>query len=168
MPEDSDAEEGEHLATSDTGDEEPVTFDRAGSDAGGREEVGEAATAPTHDTERAPTPETEGFVLDEFHETGDGFVGPESDEYLVFRNAGSEPIDLSGWTVENGAGRSYAFPGGTVLEPGERLTLHSGRGADTERDRYWNADEPVWEAKRSTVLVETAAGERVLRERIES
>lgn len=161
--------ETDQLATSDTGDDEPVAFDRTESDEPDRDEAGEAATAPAHDTERAPTSAAEGFVLDEIHEDQTGLVGSETEgEFLAFRNVGEEPVDVSGWTVENEAGRSYSFPGGTVLAPGERIKLHGGRGTDTEDDLYWNADEPILEAKRTTITVETADGERVLRERYES
>lgn len=181
MPEDTDQEESEavtdepdhveadQLATSDTGDDEPVAFDRTETEGNDRDEVGEAATAPAHDTERAPTRAATGLVLDEIHEDQAGLAGPETEgEFLAFRNVGEEPIDVSGWTIENEAGRSYSFPRGTVLDPGDRVELHGGPGADTEDDLYWNADEPVLEAKRTTITVETADGERVIRERYES
>ena len=168
VTEESDDVEAEQLATSDTGDDEPVAFDRTESEAS-RDEVGEAATAPAHDTERAPTRAAEGLVLDEIHEDQAGLVDPETGgEFLAFRNAGQEPIDLSGWTVENEEGQSYSFPRETVLEPGDRVELHVGRGANTSDDLYWNADEPILAAKRTTITVETAAGEPVLRERYES
>lgn len=156
MPDDTDPDEREtvtdepedveadQLATSDTGDDEPVAFDRTGTGREERDEVGEPATAPAHDTERAPTRAAEGLVLDEIHEDQAGLAGPETaGEFLAFRNAGESPIDVSGWTVENEAGQSYSFPRGTVLEPGERVELHGERGADTEDDLFWNADEPV-------------------------
>ncbi|TKX87839.1 MBL fold metallo-hydrolase, partial [Halorubrum sp. SS5] len=38
-----------------------------------------------------------------------------NDEYVVFENAGEEPIDLSGWTVADEAGHSYVFPEGFAL-----------------------------------------------------
>lgn len=156
--------ETEPIATGDTGDAEPVAFDQAEEDPTPRDERGEPSVAPTQDAARAPTRAAEGLVLDEIHEGKSGPGGDVDDEYLVFENDGDRPVDLSGWTVHTEAGRTYQFPSGTVLAPGERLTLHSGAGTDTGGHRYWNADEPVWDDRRDTVVVETGDGERVLEE----
>lgn len=141
------------IGTSDTGENEPVTFDRV--DTGG-----------TDDTPMSESPrgaEEHALVLDAIHEAP-GFESDPEDEYLTFVNDGDETIDLSGWTVENDAGRSYTFPEGVVLDPGERVTLHSGAGVDDGSDRYWGAAEPVWDEDGDVVTVTTADGRRVLRE----
>lgn len=156
--------ETEPIATGDTGDAEPVTFDRAEENPAPRDDDGEPSVTRTQDAARAPTAATGGLVLDEIRK---GKAGPGDvldDEYLVFENDGDRPVDLSGWTVSNETGRTYRFPSDTVLEPGERLTLHSGAGTDTEGHRYWGAEEPVWDDRRDTVVVETEDGERVVRE----
>ncbi|MEF8773994.1 MAG: lamin tail domain-containing protein [Halobacteriales archaeon] len=87
-----------------------------------------------------------------------------NDEYVVFENAGDEPLDLSGWTVSDEAGRTYTFPDGFELAPGERVTLHTGAGADTATDLYWGAGGPVWNNDGDTVVVRTDDGDVVLQE----
>ena len=87
-----------------------------------------------------------------------------NDEYVVFENRGNDPLDLSGWTVRDESGRTYAFPEGTTLAPGARVTLHTGSGTDSETDRHWGAASPVWNNDGDAVTVETANGSRVLTE----
>ncbi|MFC7254067.1 lamin tail domain-containing protein [Haloplanus litoreus] len=86
------------------------------------------------------------------------------DEYLVLANGGTEPLDLSGWTVADAAGATYTVPAGTTLAPGATLTLHTGAGTDTATDLYWGSTRPVWNNDGDTVIVTTANGERVLTE----
>ncbi|WP_144797028.1 lamin tail domain-containing protein [Halorubrum depositum] len=90
-----------------------------------------------------------------------------NDEYVVFENAGAETLDLSGWTVEDEAGKRYAVPDGVTLAPGETLTLRTGSGTDTDDDLYWGAGSPVWNNGGDTVTVENATGDRVLAESYE-
>ena len=87
-----------------------------------------------------------------------------TDEYLTFENAGEETLDLSGWTVTDEAGKRYTFPDGTTLAPGERVTLHTGSGEDTDTDLYWGASGPVWNNDGDTVTVRAADGTVVLEE----
>jgi competence protein ComEC len=86
------------------------------------------------------------------------------DEYVVFENAGDDPLDLSGWTVEDEAGRTYTFPDGYVLGAGETVTLRTGAGTDTDSDLYWGSDSPVWNNDGDTVIVRNSDGDAVLRE----
>lgn len=83
------------------------------------------------------------------------------DEYLVFENAGDRPIDLTGWTLRDGADHVYRFPE-YVLDPGERVTVVTGSGADTDRRLYWGASAPVWNNGGDTVVV--GDGDRVVLE----
>jgi competence protein ComEC len=85
-----------------------------------------------------------------------------NDEYVVFENAGDEPIDLSGWTVEDEAGRSYEFPQGFTLEAGATVTLRTGSGTDTDTELYWGSDSPVWNNGGDTVILSDDDGDRVI------
>ena len=85
-----------------------------------------------------------------------------SDEYVVFENAGDEPIELSGWTVEDEADHRYEFPQGVTLDAGARVTLRTGSGTDTDTDLYWGAGSPIWNNGGDTVILSNADGERVL------
>lgn len=180
---DRDAEDGtvsQQVATGDTGDAAPVAFDevdeppdkpeaaveepRHDPDATGVDADDAAADRDTPMAESTSGAETTALVLDEISEHSGPFDSGPVEEYLVFVNDGDAPLDVSGWTVENDDGWSYTFSGGPVLAPGERVTLHSGEGTDTETERYWGAMEPVWDDTGDTVTVTTPTGERVLRE----
>jgi competence protein ComEC len=86
------------------------------------------------------------------------------DEYVVFENAGDEPLDLSGWTVEDEAGRTYTFPDGYVLDAGATVTLRTGTGTDTDVDLYWGSGSAIWNNGGDTVIVRNSDGDPVLRE----
>lgn len=85
-----------------------------------------------------------------------------NDEYVVFENTGSAPLDLGGWTVTDEADHSYTFPAGVTVDAGERVTLRTGSGDDTDSDLYWGASSPVWNNGGDTVFVRTDAGDLVL------
>lgn len=44
------------------------------------------------------------------------------EEYIVITNTGSEPVDLTGWILQDASGKSYRFTGGHI-EAGTSLTL---------------------------------------------
>jgi Micrococcal nuclease (thermonuclease) homologs len=75
------------------------------------------------------------------------------DEYLTFENQGTEPVELTGWTVTDEAGASYQFPTGFTLQPGEQVTLYTGAGTDTATSLYWGFYRPVWNNGGDTVFV---------------
>jgi competence protein ComEC len=81
-----------------------------------------------------------------------------NDEYVVFRNSGDAPLDLSGWTVTDEAGKTYTIPEGFTLAAEATVTLHTGSGTDTEADLYWGAGSPVWNNDGDTVTVRTDNG----------
>ncbi|MFB6126864.1 MAG: lamin tail domain-containing protein [Halolamina sp.] len=87
-----------------------------------------------------------------------------TDEFVVLENAGDEPVDLSGWTVADDDGHSYAVPDGVVLGSGERLRIRTGAGEDGSGDLYWSRAGPVWNNDGDTVIVRDADGDVVLRE----
>lgn len=85
-----------------------------------------------------------------------------NDEYVVLENAANRTLDLSGWTVVDGAGHTYGFPDGFSLAPGDRVTLRTGHGTDTATTLYWGADGAVWNNGGDTVLVRASNGTVVL------
>ncbi|MFB6179188.1 MAG: lamin tail domain-containing protein [Halorientalis sp.] len=152
--------DSEQLALSDTGESEPVAFDRTEDlPAAGDHESGSAETT---DQARA-TGHADALAIDTIdpRQTGLGDLR-DTDGSVTIRNEGDEPRDVSEWTVGNDAGQSFRIPANTTIDPGARLTIHSGDGPATETDLYWEADDPVWPNRGGTVVVETPAGERVL------
>ncbi|MDT3433270.1 lamin tail domain-containing protein [Haloarcula sp. 1CSR25-25] len=87
-----------------------------------------------------------------------------NDEYVVFENTGDEPLDLSGWTVEDDVGKTYTFPDGYTLGAGETVTLHTGSGTDSDTDLYWDSGSPIWNNGGDTVTVRNSDGD-VVRQR---
>lgn len=99
------------------------------------------------------------LVLDEVNENPPGSDERRlNEEYVSFKNAGDSPLFLAEWTVGDEAGTEYRFPTGTTLDAGNRLTLRSGAGVDTETTLYWGATTPVWANMGDTVLVRDAEG----------
>lgn len=86
------------------------------------------------------------------------------DEYVIVENTGNTTLDLSGWTITDEAGHTYAFSDGTTLAPGAQLTLHTGAGDDGRTDRYWGASSPVWNNDGDTVILANHDGEPVVTE----
>jgi micrococcal nuclease len=78
-------------------------------------------------------------------------------EFLVLKNRGSEPLDLSGWQVSDEAGHTYEF-GTVTIGPGERVILHTGSGTPTTGAVYWNSSSPIWNNDGDVVTVTRADG----------
>ncbi|WP_135303852.1 lamin tail domain-containing protein [Haloarcula amylovorans] len=103
-----------------------------------------------------------GLVVAGIHADAEGNDNENlNDEYVVFANRGDDSISLSGWTVTDGADHRYTF-GESTLAPGERVTLYTGSGSDTERERYWGANGAVWNNGGDTITVQNADGTVVL------
>ncbi len=67
------------------------------------------------------------------------------EEYIAVRNLDPvNAIDLSLWWVRDSALHRYTFPAGTVLGPGQTVTVHVGTGTDTATDRYFNLRAPIF------------------------
>ncbi|MFB6107216.1 MAG: lamin tail domain-containing protein [Haloplanus sp.] len=86
------------------------------------------------------------------------------DEYVVFRNAGAEPLSLAGWTVTDEAGHAYVF-GNRTLAPGAELVLRTGTGTDDDSTVYWDRTSPVWNNGGDVVRVTDDHGRVVLETR---
>lgn len=67
-------------------------------------------------------------------------------EYVVIRNAGSDPVNLGGWTIQdNSSNHRYSFPPGSMLGSSETVTLHTGCGTDGGGDLFWCEEgSAVW------------------------
>lgn len=56
----------------------------------------------------------------------DGVISSSHDEFLELVNAGTENLDLSGFTVSDKTAVRYTFPVGTMLAPGAALVIFGG------------------------------------------
>ena len=79
-------------------------------------------------------------------------------EYVVIRNRNKRTsVDLSGWSVRDTMLRyptytaavkpppGFTFPAGTVVRPGQTVTLYVGAGTPGGGKFYWNQTAPVFE-----------------------
>ena len=83
-----------------------------------------------------PTGDGSALVLNEIHAdpdvalgdaNGDGRVDLSEDEFLEIVNAGSGPMNLSGWRIEVGFNLlTHVFPADTWLEPGTAIVVFGG------------------------------------------
>ncbi|MBU0595320.1 lamin tail domain-containing protein, partial [Candidatus Bipolaricaulota bacterium] len=107
-----------------------------------------------------PAPETTRveFVWP-FHYDADGDDAVNlTDEYFALQNTGSQPIDLSGWTVSNERGAVFRFPAGFTLALGAVVTIHSGTGTNSASILYWHAGAPVWSDTSDIAVLRDASG----------
>jgi competence protein ComEC len=131
---------------------------------GGSGGTSSTTTAPTTTT----SPPANGFQLTEVHADAAGDDGDNlNDEYIVLKNSGTTPLDLSGWQIRDEADHSYTVPNGVTLEPNAKITIHTGSSENTNTDLYWDSGQPIWNNGGDTVIVVDTEGTTVLRETYE-
>jgi Lamin Tail Domain len=64
-------------------------------------------------------------------------------EWIRLKNTGSSSRSLKNWTIRDKAGHVYRF-GTYRLGAGKTVTVHTGRGSNSARHRYWQQDRYVW------------------------
>lgn len=79
--------------------------------------------------------------------------GAVNNETVVLVNAGG-PVNLAGWVIRDETGRQYTFPALTLFAGGA-VNLHTGAGADTVTDLYWNQAEAVWTTGKVVQVLDT-------------
>jgi len=108
---------------------------------------------------RDGTPAGDGVVIARVHADAEGDDAENlNDEYVVVRNRGDEPVDLSGWTLTDAAGFEYGFPEGTTLAANGSATVHVGDGEDTGADLYWGRGRPTLNNDGERVTLRDAGG----------
>jgi hypothetical protein len=84
-----------------------------------------------------------------------------NDGYIVFRNTGVSPLDLTGWSISDEMNQSYLVPQ-FALAAGKTFTLYTGSGKNTAEALYWGLRKTVWNKSGDTVIVRDASGFLVL------
>ena len=66
-------------------------------------------------------------------------------EWVQLHNRSGSRISLSGWTLRDncGCGHVYTFHNYTIRAHGY-VKIHTGRGTNTQTDRYWGRSWYVW------------------------
>lgn len=84
-----------------------------------------------------------------------------NEEYVVFKNVGNAPLDVTGWSISDEANQSYLVPRFAV-GAGKTFTLHTGSGKNTDSKLYWGRRKTVWNKGGDTVIVKDATGHFVV------
>ena len=72
-------------------------------------------------------------------------TGPHG-EWVRIKNLDPvNPLPLGGWWLRDSDLRQYTFPDHAVVQPGGTVTVHVGRGEDTESDLYWGLRNAVFD-----------------------
>ena len=84
------------------------------------------------------------------------------DEIVVVRNTGQRSVAIGGWHLTNEGGRAAFFPDGTILDPYERLVVHTGSGPlqPPEGHVYLGRNHELWGDSTGTVTLVSPDGNR--------
>ncbi len=111
----------------------------------------------------SPTPTESDLVVAAIHQDAEGNDNQNrNDEYVVLANTGDDPLDLTGWSLRDGADHVYTIPDGFVLPGGASVTVYTGHGQDTATTLYWGAEGAIWNNGGDTVRLENQDGVAVV------
>lgn len=72
-------------------------------------------------------------------------------------------MSLDGWTVRDDDDDDHVYQfNDFTLDPGATVTLHTGKGTDTETHVYWGESQAVWNNGGDTIIVRSDDGEEVI------
>jgi hypothetical protein len=82
-------------------------------------------------------------------------------EWVVIKNTSDHRMELTGWEVrEVRDANVFEFPT-FRLGAGEKVTIYTGTGNDTDHKLYWGLDDYVWDNNRDVALLKNRAGDVV-------
>jgi hypothetical protein len=81
-----------------------------------------------------------------------------NDEYIRLTNRRSYTINLNGWTIRDKASHIYTFKTDFKLGPSKSVYLHTGKGENTSRHRYWGRGWYVWNNTGDKAYLRNKAG----------
>lgn len=79
-------------------------------------------------------------------------------EWVGISNNGNSAIDLTDWTLNDNENHVYNFPSNFKIKSGNSVKIHTGSGADTESDLYWNSGRPIWNNDGDTATLKDKNG----------
>jgi hypothetical protein len=78
-------------------------------------------------------------------------------EWVQLHNRSGSPITLTGWTLRDTAGHVYTFGTYRIRAHGY-VKIHTGRGTNTQTDRYWGRRAYVWNNTGDRATLENRPG----------
>ncbi len=88
-------------------------------------------------------------------------AGTLTAESVVVRNAGSEPLSLAGWQLQDSDKNIFVFPNLTLNSSGA-VQIHTISGTNTVIDLYWGETEPVWQSGEEAALLDPSGNVRAV------
>ncbi|MGB0653729.1 MAG: lamin tail domain-containing protein [Thermoplasmatota archaeon] len=136
-----------------------VTSDGAAHTVTAEESGGTCGAAPSETPEApAPGPSLVGDWIQEI------FAAPTdgaTNEWVRIRNPTTEAVEMTGWLLQDEAGRGYGFPEGFTLDGAAQVRVHTGDGNDTITDLYWGSGSAVWNNSGDTAFLFDETGAQV-------
>jgi micrococcal nuclease len=83
-----------------------------------------------------------------------------NEEYVVITNNGNKAINLQNWSIKDEATHLYEFPS-INISPDSNIKLHTGTGANTLSELYWNSKDPIWNNDGDTAFLYDASGDLI-------
>lgn len=78
-------------------------------------------------------------------------------EYIQLKNTSTVAKVVTGWTLRDKQNHVYKFPT-TRINPGQYLTIRTGRGTNNAATRYWNSGNYIWNNTGDTAYLRTTTG----------
>jgi hypothetical protein len=78
-------------------------------------------------------------------------------EWVKLHNLSGSTISLASWTLRDKAGHVFTF-GPYSIKPHGYVTIHTGKGSNTQTDRYWNHSWYIWNNTGDTAILENQNG----------
>lgn len=78
-------------------------------------------------------------------------------EWIQLHNRSGSRITLTGWTVRDAQGHTYTFRTYTIKAYGY-VRIHTGKGTNTQTDRYWGLGNYVWNNTGDTATLKNRSG----------
>jgi hypothetical protein len=88
-------------------------------------------------------------------------TGTLNAEWVIVRNAGLEPINLSSWQLQDADRHVFTFPNLT-LNTGGAVQIHTISGTNTVIDLYWGLGDPVWSSGEEAQLLDPSGNVRAI------
>ena len=88
-------------------------------------------------------------------------AGTVNAEWVIVRNAGNEPINLSSWQLKDENRNVFTFPNLT-LNTGGAVQVHTISGTNTVIDLYWGLGDPVWSSGEEAQLLDPSGNVRAI------
>ncbi len=92
---------------------------------------------------KSATPTLTAIIAEVFPD-GDATTGDANGERVVILNGTDQAVNMSGWTLGDTRGHTYTFDRYVLPQDGS-VTLSTGRGINTDSERYWNQSTGVFD-----------------------